>query len=236
MMNQHSTRHLVRVLASRSNIWNHHHRNRCCVLFSSNSTSTPNEEDDYFRLLQIPRAFSIDEAQLKQQYRTLMKELHPDVNNNNNNNGNNNTDDAASSVTHAYDTLRRPHQRASHLMELLGRPLHDDGQEGIRNESVSPEFLMSMMEKQEQVANVDLADDDDNETTDNGGNNAEEEGAGAVQLRELWRQAVLAMDETGRRLQQAVDDNDLDTAHRCTGELQYWNRLVETLHELVPRR
>jgi HSCB C-terminal oligomerisation domain len=94
----------------------------------------------------------------------------------------------------------------------------------------APKCLMQMMERQEQVVNVDLADDD-NDTTENGGN---AEGVGAVQLHELWRQAVSAMDKTGRRLQQAVDDNDLDTAHRCIGALHYWTH--GNLHELVPRR
>lgn len=188
--------HLSRFVAIRSNLWNHHAR---CSL-SRNSSAAANE--DYFQLLQIPRAFSIDEPQLKQQYRSLMKKLHPDVNTNSFD------DDTASAVTHAYDTLRRPHLRASHLMALLGHPLAEGS-----NESVTPEFLMNMMEWREQAANVDHGED--------------------AKIREILQQATSEMEKTGVTLQNAVDNGDFKTAHRCTGELQYWNRLIETLRDAL---
>jgi molecular chaperone HscB len=213
-----------RVLASRRS----NNISSCQQRFSSSSSSTPTPQKknqaDHFHLFRIPRAFSIDEGQLKQQYRALMKELHPDVVNHKNNKdgGVDDDDDAhadvdddtASAVTNAYDTLRRPHRRASHLMELLGHPLNEDS-----NETVSPEFLMDMMEWREQVANIDPDGND-----------------GEDKLHELLRRAMSAMDETGQQLQRAVDEDDLATAHRYTGELQYWNRLIETLREAIPQR
>lgn len=202
---------LCRVFVSRGNRWSQQ-RFSGDSSSSSSSTSppTPKNNDDYFHLFRIPRAFSIDEGQLKQQYRSLMKELHPDVNN-----SNKSSDDAASSVTHAYETLRHPHLRASHLMALLGRPL-DEGS----NKSVSADFLMHMVEWREQVANVDPDVDVDADG----------------KLRELLRQAASAMDQTGQQLQRAIDEDDFSTAHRCTGELQYWNRLIETLREAMPQQ
>jgi molecular chaperone HscB len=188
--------HLSRFLAS--SVWNHSRS------FFSSSGKAAAANEDYFQLFQIPRAFSIDDSLLKQQYRTLMKELHPDVNSNS-------VDDTASAVTHAYDTLRRPHLRASHLMELLGHPLREGS-----NESVTPEFLMDMMEWREQVANIDH---------DDGGHD--------VKIREILQQATFEMEKTGLTLQNAVDNGDFNTAHRCTGELQYWNRLIETLRNAV---
>ncbi|GAX28909.1 molecular chaperone HscB [Fistulifera solaris] len=154
--------------------------------------------ENAFRVFDLPLRFALDETALRNHYRQLMAQHHPDrsfgV-----------SDDMASLITRSYDTLRYKHRRAMHLMELLGQAV-DESSSG---DLVGPEFLLEMMEAREEIERV--VEDD--------------------QLRPLLDDNRRRMEDLAVELDQAVQNNDLETAKRLTARLQYLNRLEETIRE-----
>lgn len=153
-------------------------------------------DNDYYHIFDIPRSFLIDEKLLQDRYRALMKEVHPDQNPNDNH--------RAATVTHAYDVLKRPSQRARHLLELLGAPLTEDD-----NQSVAPRFLMEIMDVRERI-------DDCSDTS---------------VLQREHQHNVLRLEEWSQKLQRALESDDVETVRELAGELQYLYRIDETLRE-----
>jgi len=134
-----------------------------------------------------------------------MKELHPDAQHNN---INNNTDEQASAVTRAYDTLKRPHERASHLLQVMGCPLEEE----TTSKLVGACFLMDIMMKREEI---------------------EEAGDDQWQLKQLFDKNVVRLEEAYQQLDAAFQARDMNTARKLTAQLQYWNRIDETLREAL---
>ena len=111
---------------------------------------------DYFAVLGVERRYDVDADKLATAYKGEMLKCHPDrfV-----------TSSAAeldaaqkrsAVVTHAYSVLRRPHTRASHLLDLLGGGLvpaaaEQPAEHGGAQQLVSMEFLMQVMELRERI-------------------------------------------------------------------------------------
>ena len=163
-------------------------------------------DDDAFRIFGLPRRFSINEQTLKDSYRQLMSELHPDRKHRHPKS----STLSASAVTRAYDRLRNKHTRATHLMELLGRPM----EESSSGRLVGQEFLLEIMQLREMVD--EMGDDDE----DRG-------------LKEQWKQNQVRIEETCEQLDEAIEAGDLDKALELTARLQYWNRIEETIRSKI---
>lgn len=162
--------------------------------------------EDYFERLQLPRSFSVEKQELKQSYRKLMATLHPDRHTMESQEKQDDFSEEASQVTRAYSILQNPHERAVHLLELMGRPL----EEAASSEVVGMEFLMEIMELREEIA----------ETTEE------------ADLERLIDDNQARMDAVGVKLATAFENADtLDDALQLTAQLQYWNRIDETLQE-----
>jgi Fe-S protein assembly co-chaperone HscB len=169
---------------------------------------------DAFRIFSLPYKFQIDEDALRATYRSIMKDLHPDMQHQNRSDSvENQHEDVAvqgvteamdpSVVTDAYYMLRRPHIRATHLLEILGYPLKEEANE------VHEDFLMEIMELRHEI---EAADTD-------------------VELRPLFDANLQRIAETCQLLHTAFETHNVDTAWKLAGELQYWNRIDETLRE-----
>jgi molecular chaperone HscB len=167
---------------------------------------------DAFRIFSLPYKFQIDEDALRATYRSIMKDLHPDMQHQNRDDSvQNHLEDAVgateamdpSVVTDAYYMLRRPHIRAIHLLEILGYPLKEEANE------VQEEFLMEIMELRHEI---EAADTD-------------------VELKPLFDANLQRIAETCRVLHSALEAQNVDAAWKLAGELQYWNRIDETLRE-----
>lgn len=161
--------------------------------------------DSAFRVFDLPLRFSIDEIELRNHYRKLMAQHHPDRQRHSSD------EDSkvmkASTITRSYEKLRHKHSRAMHLMELLGHAV-DESSSG---DLVGPGFLMEMMEAREDVDGISDGADD--------------------QLQPLLEQNKRRMDNIALELDQAVEERDFETAIRLTARLQYLNRLEETIRE-----
>ena len=168
-----------------------------------------------FELLGLPTIFHIDEQQLKTNYLKLMVESHPDKLASQQRGrssspasaggGSGEHDNLASMVTKAFDTLQKPHTRAQHLLELVGRPLEEAATANL----VGLEFLGEILEWRESIQ-------------------AESDQRNLHEWRDRCRDRN---EETCRALADALDAHDWDAALERTAQLQYWNRVDETLRD-----
>ena len=114
-------------------------------------------EQDYFALLGVARRFDLDGPALSAAYKARMKDDHPDKWVSASTVEQQAAGARAAAVTHAYATLRRPHQRAAHLLELVGGGLMDAGGEAAAIQ-MPMEFLMWVMEAREQLEGEDVSE------------------------------------------------------------------------------
>eukprot|EP00980_Cylindrotheca_fusiformis_P003323 scaffold746_cov123-Cylindrotheca_fusiformis.AAC.11 len=97
--------------------------------FSGASFGTQNKDPkepsvvDSFRIFGFPHQFNISSSELKRKYHKLMTEHHPDKHREASIPEMSDEEDKAAQITNAYQTLLQPHTRASHLLELLGKPV-----------------------------------------------------------------------------------------------------------------
>jgi Fe-S protein assembly co-chaperone HscB len=184
---------------------------------SSSSSPFPRSQLvlNHFEILGMPVSFSLDERQMKANYLKLMMDAHPDRRHRAAHGDHTSleadndfgpvVDEVASLVTKSFDVLQKPHTRAGHLLELHEHPL----EEAATTELVGEAFLMGIMELREAIA----------ETSDNN------------KLQEMWRNNKKAIQETCDGLELAFGSHDWDEAVRLTAQLQYWNRIEETLRD-----
>lgn len=199
-----------------------------------------------FETLGLDPRFDLDLKELKQRYLTLMSRHHPDRRRHSDDDENEQQQQEASAITHAYDQLRNPHQRAVHLLEVLGHPLPQSNKSsGAATPSIDMEFLSQVMSIREQIdAVIGIHDDerynhkdnDDHNNDKNEKNNSsveKEEQVTAMDyaLQPLWHENRQRLTQTCQDLQQALETKDFHQAHRLTAYLQYWNRIDETLRE-----
>jgi molecular chaperone HscB len=163
-------------------------------------------DDDAFRLFSLPLIFKIDENLLRFKYREIMKDLHPDKQRNKSEMDQQKLEKQAAAITHAYDVLKRPHLRATHLLNLLGGPSISSD---IADETIQPpqEFLMLVMELGEMIDSV-YSDEE---------------------LKPFFEANRKRIEHTCERLGLAFAIPDLKKAAELTTELNYWNRIDETL-------
>jgi molecular chaperone HscB len=163
----------------------------------------------------MPVSFSLDERQMKANYLKLMMDVHPDKRHRAAHSDHTSleadndfgpvVDEVASLVTKSFDVLQKPHTRACHLLELHDHPLEEEA----TTELVGEAFLIGIMEIREAIA----------ETTDNS------------KLQEMWKSNKKVIQERCDGLELAFGSHDWDEAVRLTAQLQYWNRIEETLRD-----
>lgn len=188
--------------------------------FSSTPPSTTENVDDLFALFGFPRKFLLDEAALQSSYKKLMVEVHPDKNQSKSAEEKALLEERASQITHAYQVLKLPHTRALHSLELIGSPIEEHTSSA---RLVGPEFLMEIMEFRESIDRLPAA----------------YEGADDESLQDLHA----LLDYAQERIQHILEGldqalfqpgdsvTDADQALKLTAQLQYWNRIEETIRE-----
>ena len=100
----------------------------------------------HFELFGIPEKFQIDEMALERSYRDIQSQVHPDRFANAGDAERRASLQWTTRVNEAYQALRRPVQRAKHLLELHGVDVAFE-----TNTAMPPEFLMQQMELREKL-------------------------------------------------------------------------------------
>jgi molecular chaperone HscB len=110
----------------------------------------PAEGLSHFELFNLPPAYDVDPAALRQKYLELSRNTHPDQ------------QSAAdpslamrvsAQLNEAHRVLRDPVLRAEYLLELAG------GESATGDKTVPPEVLATTLEMREQIADAKLEDD-----------------------------------------------------------------------------
>ncbi|EDW30433.1 GL17838 [Drosophila persimilis] len=100
---------------------------------------------NYFELLSFPTNFNLEGQQLTQRFRQLQTLVHPDKFSNKTSREQTNSADWSSLINKAYKTLAMPIERGQYLLQLEGQQMPED------NSTLNKEFLMAMMERNEEV-------------------------------------------------------------------------------------
>jgi molecular chaperone HscB len=111
---------------------------------------------NHFELFALPMTFAIDADQLDQAYRGIQSEIHPDKFADAGDAEQRLSMQWSTRVNEAYQTLRKPFERARYLLQLHGIDAMD-----AKNTSMPADFLMQQMEWREAlmdaVENRDMA-------------------------------------------------------------------------------
>lgn len=207
-----STLHRTLQRGLSSSVWNSAawKRHLRAPLSTTSTPTTPTAEaetEDHFETMALPRQFFIDEDTLKQSYRRLMTKYHPDKHSTKSAEDQSALEEKASKVTHAYETLKRPHTRATHLLELHGSEINETDSTKL----VGMEFLMDIMQIRDSIENTH-ADDG---------------------LKEIRAQNSQKIQQACDDLTVAFQEQDIAKAKEIVARLQYWNRIEETVREKI---
>jgi Fe-S protein assembly co-chaperone HscB len=140
-----------------------------------------------------------------------MTEFHPNKYTNKSMEERDYVDVRASQITNAYQVLRLPHTRATHLLELLGNPMHETS----NTEVIGADFLMQIMEWRETIDAISESDSSQSEE----------------QLKPLKEELQQVLAQVVQELEAAFEAQDYSKAVELSGQLQYWHRIDTEIHE-----
>ncbi|TAJ80037.1 MAG: Fe-S protein assembly co-chaperone HscB [Gallionellaceae bacterium] len=111
-------------------------------------------QQDFFQLFNLPARFQLDTTLLERGYRTLQAQVHPDKFAHLPETGRRVSMQWATRVNEAYQTLRKPLDRARYLLALRGVETQEE-----TNTAMPLDFLMRQMEWREAIEEARQAKD-----------------------------------------------------------------------------
>ncbi|MEM9254558.1 MAG: Fe-S protein assembly co-chaperone HscB [Pseudomonadota bacterium] len=118
--------------------------------------SSPEFKDNFFKLFGLPVGFDLDQAGLRDRYRQLQGELHPDRYAGGSDLEQRMAVQYSALVNEAYATLRKPLDRALYLLQLVGLD-----KETVARQKVDGGFLIAQMEWREKLESIEELVDPD---------------------------------------------------------------------------
>lgn len=171
---------------------------------------------DHFARLGLTPAFRLDEADLEQRFRRLQSAVHPDRFATGSEVDRRLALKLAADGNEAYRVLRHPTRRAAYLCELRGT---DVGTQ--THTAFDPAFLETQMRWREELDDLKGLDPANRQQT----------------LARLAVELDTTIASARERLARLIDDEDkLDAAAAEIRELMFYDKLVESLQQLQPRR
>jgi molecular chaperone HscB len=135
-----------------------------CV--SCGAVQPPNPNADYFSVLGIPRAFSVDVSDLERRYKETTKILHPDRFARADPKARRASLERSIQLNEAWRTLKDPVRRAEYLLSLYGVDMGETGRAGRQEQSggqatqpVPQALLMEILEVREALAEAQAKKD-----------------------------------------------------------------------------
>ncbi|MEW5769516.1 MAG: Fe-S protein assembly co-chaperone HscB [Pseudomonadota bacterium] len=161
---------------------------------------------NHFDLFGLPMAFALDAERLDKAYRDIQAEIHPDRFAHAGEAERRVSMQWTTRVNEAYQTLRKPFERARYLLQLQGIDAMAAG-----NTAMPPAFLMQQMEWREALADAARAQD-----------------LGALQqLEKQMRAEAKAMQaELARELD---EDKDYPRASETLRKVRFMDKLLEEI-------
>lgn len=177
-------------------------RGLSCSIPSPLRSVCSTQPENFYKLLDVPETFLVDDAILSSRFKSLQRIWHPDKYGRADPAARQNAADMSARLNLAYETLREPARRAQHLLNILA-PDHTVPK-------LNAEFLMWVVEVREKT------------------NHAKGDPSIISQLR-AESQRVLA--ECITALRDAFDAGAWDRAAEETAKLQYIRRIETALLE-----
>lgn len=165
----------------------------------------PYDTNNYFKVFNLDEKFDIDTKELRDKYRKMQSYLHPDKFSNSSDEEKEISVNYSSLVNKAYSSLQVPLKRAEHLLELKGDKL---GEEQTVDD---PEFLMEMMELNEELENT---------------NDVEK-------LRQLDSKNRSELEKIARSIDKCFKQNDLKQAKYFVVKMKYYSSLGNRINALL---
>jgi molecular chaperone HscB len=135
-----------------------------CV--SCGAVQPPDPRADYFRVLGLPRAFAVDEADLERRYKELTKVLHPDRFARSDPKARRASLERSVQLNEAYRAIKDPIRRAEYILLLNGIDVGESAGGGRGGQPVEhatlpvPQvLLMEVLELREALAEAHAAKD-----------------------------------------------------------------------------
>ncbi|XP_068623778.1 iron-sulfur cluster co-chaperone protein HscB [Battus philenor] len=123
-------------------------------LFCSNCNALqhPEFKENYFKIMGTNETYDLEESELAKKFKELQKYLHPDKFANKPEQEQEISEKYSSLVNEAYKTLLDPLSRGIYMLKLRGIEISE-------NTEIDQEFLMTIMEKNEEVENADTEEE-----------------------------------------------------------------------------
>ncbi len=163
-------------------------------------------EQNYFKLFGFDENFDVDRGTLSDRYQQFQREVHPDRFAHKSEREQRMAVQYTAHINEAFDTLKSPLKRATHLLKVKGRPI-----EAETSFAMDPLFLMQQMELRESLEDATDIDELDalRDTTEG-----------------LWKDTI-----TEYRTAIEHDEVDLDTAESTVRKLQFLNKLRREIEQ-----
>lgn len=161
----------------------------------------------YFALFGLPESFALDEAQLKQQYRALQRQYHPDRFASASAAERRVAEQISGRINAAYATLLSPLQRAEYLLSQRG--IARDEVETVKDVG----FLQQQMELRERLEELDSD-------------------AGCSVFAQHIRQLL---DAEAQRFVTAFAQQDFALALACVARMHFYDKLLHEVEALQAR-
>ncbi|XP_045770354.1 trypsin, alkaline C-like [Maniola jurtina] len=153
----------------------------------------PDKSENFFKILGVKETYDLDETELSKKYKDLQKNLHPDKYANRNKEEQDISAQYSSMVNDAYKTLLEPLARGVYMLRLRGKEIPE-------NTEADQEFLMKIMEKNEEVEEA----------------NTEEE------IMKLNRENKAIIQDLQKKLSRAFFDGDLKRVTKLLTYMKYY--------------
>ncbi|ESO89641.1 hypothetical protein LOTGIDRAFT_96796, partial [Lottia gigantea] len=158
----------------------------------------------YFQLFGLNEDFDVDLKPLSEKYIELQKQLHPDKFSQASETEKSHAADQSSLVNKAYSVLTKPLHRAIYMLELHDNPIEESS-------AISdPEFLMEIMELNEELAEVDSPED----------------------LKIFEEQNESNIVKNIQEISAAFKSKNIPSAHELAIKLQYYSNISEKIKDL----
>ncbi|KAJ2940154.1 hypothetical protein O0L34_g11719 [Tuta absoluta] len=175
-------------------------------LFCSNCKvlQRPPQNADYFKVLGVKPTFDLDENELAKRYKELQKYLHPDKFANKDKEEQEISATYSTLVNEAYKTLLEPLARGIYMLNLRGKDLPEKTE-------VDQEFLMDIMEKNEEVEKAETEQ----------------------QIMELNQENKMKIKELQKQVSQAFFDGDMKRVIRLLGFMKYYTSIDSQIKSVI---
>ncbi|CAK1590187.1 unnamed protein product [Parnassius mnemosyne] len=180
--------------------------NSSAHLFCSNCNALqpPEVKENYFKIMGIHETYDLDENDLAMKFKELQKQLHPDKFANKDKHEQEISDQYSSLVNEAYKTLLEPLSRGIYMLQLRGKEIPE-------NTELDQQFLMMIMEKNEEVENAET----------------EEE------IMKLNKENKAIIKDLQKKLSLAFFDGDLKMVTKLLSQMKYYTSIDNQIQAVI---